>query len=248
MTRVLFGVSCVLVLAACSGAPASDAPILLYDGDGASDGDVRAIEALLDREHLRYDTVGSAALDAMPEPRLRARRLLIVGGGDFTAMGRSLSDDGAARIRGAVEAGLGYLGICAGAFLAGHFPSPYRGLDLASGAQFHFFAAESRGVRRDAVPISRPGAPPLDQYWEDGPELSAWGAPIGRYPDGTAAIVQGASGRGWVVLSGVHPEAPASWRHDLAFATPTADDEAYAITLIHAALDHRELPAFRADH
>lgn len=241
---MLFGVSCVLALVACSRAPTGDAPILLYDGEGASEGDVRAIAALLEREHLRYDTVGSAALDAMPEARLRARSLLIVGGGDFTAMGESLSDAGATRIRGAVESGLGYLGICAGAFLAGHFPSPYRGLDLTSGAQFHFFAAESRGVRRDAVPISRPGSPPLVQYWEDGPELSTWGAPIGRYPDGTAAIVQGPSGRGWLVLSGVHPEAPESWRHDLSFETPTAEDEAYAITLIHAALDHRALPAF----
>ena len=32
---------------------------------------------------------------------------------------------------------------------------------------------------------------------------------VGKYPDGTPAIVEGTFGNGWVILSGVHPEAPA---------------------------------------
>ncbi|MFI5076014.1 MAG: hypothetical protein ACHQRO_01665, partial [Vicinamibacteria bacterium] len=89
--------------------------------------------------------------------------------------------------------------------------------------------------------IARPGQPTLEHYWEDGPQLAGWGAPIATYPDGTPAIVEGAVGRGWVVLSGVHPEAPESWRDGMTFRTPAAADNAFAATLIRAALDRTPL-------
>ena len=92
--------------------------------------------------------------------------------------------------------------------------------------------------------ITRPGASALDQYWEDGPELSGWGDAIATYPDGTPAIAQGRVGRGWVILSGVHPEAPESWRRGLTFDTSATTDQAYAITLVRAALDRTPLPTF----
>jgi hypothetical protein len=38
-----------------------------------------------------------------------------------------------------------------------------------------------------------------------------------------------------------HPEAPASWRHGMTFATPASEDNAYAGTLIRAALDRTSL-------
>src|SRR5205085_5240815 len=114
----------------------------------------------------------------------------------------------------------------------------------AQGAQFGFYAAERRGIRKAAVAIARPGAPTLDQYWEDGPELSGWGDVVARYPDGTPAIVEGASGRGWVILTGVHQEAPSGWRHGMTFTTPASVDNAYAGTLISAALNHTVLPHY----
>ena len=61
----------------------------------------------------------------------------------------------------AVQNGLNYLGVCAGAFFAGN--SPTNGLNLTSGVRFGFYAAEDRGIRKTAVAIARPGAPPLDQ-------------------------------------------------------------------------------------
>ena len=85
------------------------------------------------------------------------------------------------------------------------------------------------------------GAPTLDQYWEDGPEFTGWGSVIGKYPDGKPAIVEGTFGSGWVILSGVHPEAPASWRHGMIFNTPSSVDNAYAGTLIRAALNRTPL-------
>jgi glutamine amidotransferase-like uncharacterized protein len=137
---------------------------------------------------------------------------------------------------------LNYLGICAGAFFAGN--SPYNGLNVTSGVRFNFYAAESAGIRKSAVSIATPEGKAFDQYWEDGPQLAGWGAVVAKYPDGTPAVVQGNFGDGWVVLSGIHPEAPASWRRGLEFRTPVDADVAYAKTLIRAALYRELLPAF----
>ena len=138
---------------------------------------------------------------------------------------------------------MNYLGICAGAFLAGN-SSYYNGLNLTSGVKFGFYSAEEKGVRKAAVPIAVPGGPTLEQYWEDGPQLSGWGAVVGKYPDGTPAIVEGTSGRGWVILSGIHPEAPAGWRRGISFSTSAELDNAYAGTLVHAALNRTLLAHF----
>jgi hypothetical protein len=94
------------------------------------------------------------------------------------------------------------------------------------------------------VAITGPAAPSLDQYWEDGPQFTGWGAVVGKYHDGTPAIVEGSFGSGWVILSGVHPEASAGWRRGLSFQTPVNLDNAYAATLIRAALNHESLPHY----
>jgi len=133
-----------------------------------------------------------------------------------------------------VHGGLNYLGICAGAFFAGN--SPYNGLNLTSGVRFPFYAAEARGVRKAAVQITIAGSSPLEQYWEDGPQLTGWGDVVARYTDGTPAVAQGKFGNGWVMLLGTHPEAPDSWRDGLSFNTSGTAARAYAATLITAAL------------
>ena len=177
----------------------------------------------------------------MGESQIRQYRLLIVPGGNFVAMGTGLTAGATTNVRNAVQAGVNYLGICAGGFLAGNYSSPDYGFDLASGVRFRFYGAEDRGIRKAAVPIAVAGAPTLDHYWEDGPEFTGWGTVIGKYPDGAPAIVEGAFGGGWVILSGVHPEASESWRRGMAFSTPASVDNAFAYTLIHAALNHVSL-------
>jgi glutamine amidotransferase-like uncharacterized protein len=190
---------------------------------------------------LNYSTANSSQLNGMSGSQILQYRLLIVPGGNFVDIGNSLTPVATANIRNAVQEGLNYLGICAGGFLAGEYRPPYHGLNLTSGVRFGFYAAEGRGVRKAPVSIAVAGAPTLDQYWEDGPEFTGWGAVVGKYPDGTPAIVEGNVGRGWVVLSGVHPEAPASWRRGMTFRTPADVDNAYAATLIRAALNRLSL-------
>src|SRR5262245_20675315 len=214
-----------------SGSPV----ILLFNGSGTSPNDVAALERILDENHYSYAIANSRRLNVMSESQLREYRLLIVPGGNFEHIGNGLTASATANVRNAVRSGLNYLGICAGAFFAGN--SPYNGLNLTSGVRFSFYAIEGHGVRKAAVEIAIAGSPALTHYWEDGPELTGWGDVVAKYPDGTPAIVEGNIGDGWVILSGIHPEAPESWRRGMNFTTPASVDNAYAATLISAALN-----------
>ena len=220
--------------------PSSNAPaVLLFNGHGTSPGDVTALERILSESHVSYATATSPRLEGMSESELSAYRLLLVPGGNFVEIGNGLTSSATARLRNAIQRGLNYFGVCGGAFFGGN--SPYNGLNLTSGVRFGFYAAEGRGIRKAAVPIAVAGAPTLEHYWEDGPQLTGWGDVVAKYPDGTPAIVEGTFGDGWVLLSGIHPEAPESWRRGLTFTTPASVDNAYAATLIDAAVNRTRL-------
>ncbi len=219
-------------------------PVLLFSGTGSSANDVAAIESILNGNHTGYSRVDSFQLNAMTEPQISGYRLLIIPGGNFVQMGNSLTANTAAKVRSAVRAGVNYLGICAGGFLAGSFPAPYNSFNLSSGVKFGFYAAANNGTRKAAVRITTADGVALDHYWEDGPQFTGWGDVVGKYPDGTPAIVEGPVGEGWVILSGVHPEAPASWRRGMAFDTPVTADLAFAGMLIAAALNRTTIPHY----
>jgi hypothetical protein len=218
-------------------------PILLFIGTGTSSTDVTAVETILAANKLTYATANSSQLDAMTETELSGYKLLIVPGGNSITIGDNLKSSTTTNIHNAViNNGLHYLGICAGGFFGGY--SIYNGLNLTSGVWFDFYEDYYDGINKEAVEISSPDAASLDQYWQDGPEFTGWGSIVGKYPDGTPAIVEGSSGKGWVMLSGVHPEAPASWRYGMTFTTSVAVDNAYAGTLILAALNGTSLPHY----
>jgi biotin protein ligase-like protein len=218
-------------------------PVLLFNGTGTTSSDVAAVEAVLGTLGVGYVTADSTQLNAMTEPQLGGYKLMIVPGGNSITIGQSLTADTASMIRGAVEQyGVHYLGLCAGAFFGGY--SIYNGVDLTGGVSFDFYADEFKGIHLEPVEISLPNSGPLDVYWQDGPQLSGWGAVVAKFPDGTPAIVEGQSGKGFVVFTGVHPEAPESWRGPLFFTTPVSADLAYAGTVIQAALNGTPLPHF----
>jgi glutamine amidotransferase PdxT len=222
--------------------PAAE-PALLYNGTGASVTDVSAIEGILNTAGIGYETADSAQLNAMTEPELGGYKLIIIPGGNSITIGESLTAGTTSSIRSAVENyGVHYLGICAGAFFGGY--SVYNGVNLTAGVSFNFYAAESEGIAEEPVEISFPDSAPLDMYWQDGPQLSGWGEVVGKFPDGTPAIVEGQSGNGFVIFTGIHPEAPASWWEGMTSTTPLAVDLAYAGTLVQAALDGTQLSHF----
>jgi len=237
--RLLLWVVPVLV-AGCAASEQRAPDILLFNGRGTSRGDVAAVEDILRDSGLRYSTANSARLDAISESELKTYRLLVIPGGNFVDVGNGLTTRTTTKLRSAIGSGLGYLGVCAGAFVAG--ASPYNGLNLTNGVMFPFYALENRGIRKAPVFVTTAAGATLEVYWEDGPQLTGWGQPVARYPDGTPAVVQGSFGDGWVVLTGVHPEAPESWRRPLAFTTRAGPSQAYAAALIEAALNRKPLP------
>jgi hypothetical protein len=271
LLRLVFLTACFLaaiVLAGCgsgSGQPltvpptgelpraiASAEPALLFNGTGTSSTDVSAVEAIFDTLGVGYATADSGQLDAISEAQLGGYKLLIVPGGNSITIGENLTAETASNIQGAVrDYGLHYMGICAGAFFGGY--STYNGVDLTAGVWFEFYADESKGIHEEAVEISFPnggptglGGPPgpLDMYWQDGPQLSGWGEVVAKFPDGTPAIVEGQFGKGFVIFTGVHPEALANWEQGMSFTTPVAVDLSYAGSLVQAALDGTPLPHF----
>jgi glutamine amidotransferase-like uncharacterized protein len=221
---------------------ASHVPILLFNGTGTIANDVKAVEAILSARRLAYSTANSSQLNSMSETQLKAYKLLIVPGGNSITIGDYLTRTTTAKIHNAVNEGLHYLGICAGGFFGGY--SDHNGLNLTSGVWFEYYGDYAKGIHKAAVEVRDPQGDALDQYWQDGPQFSGWGNIVGEYSDGAPAIVEGRSGNGWVILSGVHAEAPESWRYGMKFTTPVGVDNSYAGTLVLAALNGTELPHY----
>ena len=78
-----------IVLTTCGGsssksppANGANAPILLFNGTGASPNDVAAVEAILKNNHLSYSTAKSSQLNQMDQSQIRQYCLLIVPGGN----------------------------------------------------------------------------------------------------------------------------------------------------------------------
>jgi len=217
-------------------------PVLVFNGTG-TDSSVASVESILGTLKLSYATANSTQLNAMTETKLKAYKLLIVPGGNSDTIANNLSKTARAMVRATVQNdGLHYLGICAGGFFGSYQTA--NGIDLTSGVWFNVWPNYGKGTGKEAVEISFPKSSKLDIYWHDGPETSGWGNIVGKYPDGTAAIAEGAYGKGFAILSGVHPEAPASWRTCCKFTTPLATDLAYAGTLVTAALNGTLLPHY----
>lgn len=216
--------------------------ILLFVGSGTSSGDVAAVKTILGNLKLAYATATSSQLNAMSQSQIAKYKLFFMPGGDAVTISKGLTKTTTANVHNAVVSnGMHYLGICAGGFFADH--SIYNYLHLTP-SLYDFYSIYYKGVSKAAVEITQPNGTQLDQYWQDGPELNGWGSIVGKYPDGSAAIVEGKSGAGWVILSGIHPEAPESWRTGMTFTTSVAVDNAYAGTLVTAALSGSSLPHY----
>jgi glutamine amidotransferase-like uncharacterized protein len=231
----------VVLLTSCKST-LGEAPVMLFNGKGTSPNDVKAIKNILSSNNIDFTLVNSAQLNNLDTSQFRKYKLLIMPGGDFIEIGKNLTEGTTTNIRNAVHEGLNYMGICAGGFLAGN--SQYNSFNFANDAQFKFYSAEDKGIRKAAVAITNADGTIIEHYWEDGPQFNGWGQVVSKYPDGTSATVQGKYGSGWIVLTGIHAEAPEEWRKEFYFKTSMEDSHKYAARLIKAALEKTELNRF----
>jgi glutamine amidotransferase-like uncharacterized protein len=231
----------VILFANCKNS-IKEAPIILFNGTGTSPNDVEAIKNILSSNNLDFILVNSVQLNELDTSLLKKYKLIIIPGGNFIDIGKSFTSETTKSIQKAVHQGLNYLGICAGGFLAGNTRN--NSFNLTKDVQFKFYSAEDKGVRKMAVAITNADGTLIEQYWEDGPQFSGWGEVVSKYPDGTPATVQGSYGSGWVVLTGIHSEAPESWRKEFHFSTSIENSHKYAIRLINAALEKTAMSHF----
>jgi hypothetical protein len=230
-------------MAATTTTTTSSVPVLVYNGLGTSSTDVTAVESVVSSLGLAYATANSTQLNAMSQSQLQAYKLFLMPGGNSITIGSYLTKNATATLHNAVSAGLNYLGICAGGFFGG-FSAYNNFTNLTSGVWFSVYPNNGNGTGKTAVNTYFPDGSTLDVYWQDGPELGGWGNVVAKYPNGQPAITEGYWGSGFVLLSGVHPEAPANWRTGMTFSTPLDVDLAYAKTLVNAALNRSALPHF----
>lgn len=231
-------------------APARVTDVLLFNGTGVSTSDWQSTEKIVKAEGLSYQRVNSAQLNAMTLERIASFGAIVVPGGSGGTITRNLTTETRLRVRKAVrEHGVGYVGFCAGAWVAvGPEAETTRvasyGLAVAGGAVLELFLPGGRQPTADMVDVQFSNGSHRQLVWWGGPATPEWsGGVVARYDDGQPAISQTWAGRGLVVISGPHPEAPQGWR-----ATAGRDSDGLdfdiAVDMIRAALVRAPLRVF----
>lgn len=215
---------------------------LIVDGSGVASVDTDSITGILDGLGMTWTTLGPSSLENMKAADFQKYGMIVVPGGTAKTISDSLSASTREAIRQAVvEGGVGYIGFCAGAFLTGSYAD--WGLKI-TGMDFPYYKLEDQGVTADMVDVSFPDGSNRALLWYGGPELTGFGQTVARYPDGNAAIAEAWVGKGFVMLSGPHPEGPQSWRDSFSLNDRDGLDFALAGQMFQAVLHQSPLRSF----
>lgn len=222
---------------------------LIFNGSGVSTSDWQNTEKIVKDEGLSYQLANSSQMNAMTLEKIASFGVIIVPGGSGGTITAGLTTATRLRIRQAVrDYGVGYVGFCAGAWVAVGPESDTNntasyGLAVAEGAVLPYWYPAGNPTAA-MVPVKFPDGSSRQLVWWGGPATPEWsGGVIARYATGHPAISQARSGKGFVVISGPHPEAPQSWR---ATAGKDSDGLDYdiALSMIHAAINQKQMPVF----
>lgn len=224
-----------------------DTDVLIYNGTGTATSDAASVEAILDERGTTYRTVSSDELNNMTEEELKNFGVIVWPGGKAKRMADSLTPEARERIRKAVvEEGVGFVGFCAGAFIAGTYPwNPTWGLEFSS-IDFPYYYKNDEGYEATMEKVTFSDGSVRDLVWIGGPHLADFGNPVAKYQDGTVAIAQSWIGKGLMILSGPHPEAPDGWRVAYGLNDSDGADFEYTYELIQAALKQNPVATYAA--
>jgi glutamine amidotransferase-like uncharacterized protein len=166
-------------------------------------------------------------------------RVWIQPGGDAIEVATALDSHQKKMIRDFVFKGGSYLGFCAGAFFADTKVDDaltIDGLALLPGTTYDLLPGQLAGV---LLPIAWEGKNRAI-YFEQGSGFRL--NPINQvditatYPDATPAVISFKYGKGLVIVSGVHPEAPLAWKEKVGLRDPDGEDMDLARELLGRAL------------
>jgi putative intracellular protease/amidase len=230
--------------------------VAIYSGQGVTPGDDEQVKACLPKSKgfdvtlITAKEVGDGSLDKFD--------VLIHPGGSGSGQAKALGDDGRRRVRKFIERGGGFVGICAGAYLASaEYPWALKLLDARVIDDEHW----ARGVGKVTLRVPAEGQAALatdsaspEMHYENGPllgpakqknipdfeslatfdtEIRKNDAPKGIMK-GTTAIARGQFGNGRVVCFSTHPE-------------KTRGRETYLVEMVRWAGDVKRPSAVRND-
>lgn len=223
--------------------------VLVFDGTATAYGDGDAIASILESHNTTYRRVSSDELDSMSLDDISQYKLIIWPGGYAGQMSDSLRQSTRENIRQAVnDRGVGYVGICAGAFIAVSADTK-NGLGIIKADSLPYYHLEDEGTDDAMVKLDLGNGNSQSLVWWGGPYLPEKLFPngiISRYSDtNQPAIAQTMSGKGLVILSGPHPEAPQNWRTKLGLEDSDGLDQDLAWKLFNAALKKTLLPVIK---
>ena len=182
--------------------------VCVYTGVGAVL--ARDVEAALNKLAIPYGEVDERDIR---EGRLRDCSALIIPGGYTARYVDALGKEGFERIRASVADGAGYIGICAGAYIAAQrveVPGHPPGLGIID---IRNERRAGRGIR--TILTTKPGHPvvkgcerEIEIWYQNGPMIKTGEGieTLAMYDKGSAAIVCATYGVGRVLIFSPHPE------------------------------------------
>lgn len=224
---------------------------LLFIGSGTWASEVASLRSILSTHGASFQEVTSAQLNAMSLEDLTQYGVIIFPGGSGGTEADSLTSATQARLRSAVQQkGVGYVGFCAGAFIA-QAPAPSAGgdvsygLGIVDGPVLDYYYLEDQGIDIAMTLLSFADGSTQDTLYYGGPVTpEVPGGVIARYPNGDPAISQMWSGAGFVVISGPHPTATSSILNSLGVSSSDGTHTETAWKMIDAAMHQQALAAF----
>lgn len=225
--------------------------VLLFNGTGVSTSDWQNTEKIVKSQGWTYRLANSAQLNAMSLDEISNHGVLIVPGGKGGTITSNLTTATRLRVRQAVrDRGMGYVGFCAGAWVAvgpeadTDSVASY-GMAVAEGAVLpSYFPGGNTSLVAAMVPVTFADRSQRMLVWWGGPSTPEWkDGVVARYVNGKPAISETWSGKGYVVISGPHPEAPQAWRSSAGFDSDGLDYD-IAIDMVQAALKKQPLPSY----
>lgn len=234
------GLLALVVLALAISPPnaswAANGMAVVYKGPGACEGCPEAAGAVAKRLGLEVRYVSGSEIT---EALLADASVYIQGGGDDALdIRRSLTDAQVKLLRRYVADGGRYWGICAGAYFAGATIDDIgkvEGLKLFDGdtEPYSGYSARVEKVRWGDVWrwMYLQDAPRFVLRRDADAEISA------TYRDGAPAALIARYGRGWISLSGPHPEATKEWLQDDGLRDPGLADHKIADRMLRDLLN-----------
>jgi len=187
---------------------AMDKLVCVYAGDGAVL--ARDVEIALDKLETPYREVGEQAIR---DSGLEDCSLLIIPGGYTAQYVDALGEEGFEQIREFVAGGGGYIGICAGAYIAAQsveVPGRPPGLGII---EIENERRAGRGIRTIAIAkpehsVMQGYEEEVDIWYKNGPMIKVGEGveTLAVYGEGSAAIVCATYSQGRVVIFSPHPE------------------------------------------